>query len=52
MPITVSIGVGRFEATRHGDADDLYRDVDAALYSAKAEGRNRVCASPGVPAGD
>lgn len=52
MPITVSIGVGRFDAARHGDADDLYRDVDAALYAAKAEGRNRVCASPGVPAGD
>ncbi|HEX4852812.1 GGDEF domain-containing protein [Arenimonas sp.] len=42
LPVTVSIGVGRFEPARHGDADGLYRAVDLALYSAKDQGRNRV----------
>jgi diguanylate cyclase (GGDEF)-like protein len=42
LPVTVSIGVGGFDPLRHGDADGLYRAVDAALYAAKADGRDRV----------
>lgn len=42
LPVTVSIGVGRFVPAEHGDADGLYRAVDLALYSAKDSGRNRV----------
>ena len=41
--ITTSVGVGAFDAVRHADGDDLYREVDQALYRAKAGGRNRVC---------
>jgi diguanylate cyclase len=42
LSITVSIGVGACDRGRHTDADALYRDVDSALYLAKAQGRNRV----------
>ncbi|MBW8312193.1 MAG: GGDEF domain-containing protein [Rhizobium sp.] len=42
LPVTVSIGVGGFDPVRHGDGDGLYRAVDAALYAAKADGRDRV----------
>ena len=45
VPVTVSVGVGCFEPVGHADAEALYRDVDAALYRAKREGRNRVVAS-------
>lgn len=40
--ITVSIGCGTFEPTRHSDADALYGEVDAALYRSKLAGRNRT----------
>ncbi len=52
-PITVSIGCGSFDATRHLASDALYREVDAALYKAKSAGRNRTeCAEiRAVPAG-
>lgn len=42
MPVTVSIGVGSFNPARHRNDDDLYGDVDVALYAAKLQGRNRV----------
>lgn len=42
--VTASIGLGAFDPRRHRDADALYREVDAALYRAKAGGRNRVVA--------
>ncbi len=44
LPITVSIGVGSFTATRDRDDDGLYKAVDVALYAAKQQGRNRVVA--------
>lgn len=49
--VTVSVGVGAFDAEGHRDGDGLYRAVDMALYEAKAQGRNRVqsvaiCAEP------
>ncbi len=42
IPVTISIGLAVAEA---GDAsfDQLLARADAALYQAKAEGRNRVC---------
>lgn len=45
IPITVSIGVGTFNATIHGNEDGLYAAVDVALYAAKERGRNRVVAA-------
>lgn len=40
--VTVSIGCSSFDASRHADADALYREADAALYRAKLDGRNRT----------
>jgi diguanylate cyclase (GGDEF)-like protein len=42
--LTISLGVAEFPADAK-DVDGLVRAADAALYRAKAEGRNRVCAS-------
>ena len=42
VPLTVSVGVGRFDPSRHGDGEGLYRAVDRALYAAKSAGRDRV----------
>ncbi|WP_374604155.1 diguanylate cyclase domain-containing protein [Arenimonas sp.] len=42
--VTASIGLGRFDPDRHGDADGLYRAVDGALYAAKQAGRDRIAA--------
>lgn len=44
VPVTVSIGVGRFDADSHRDDDGLYGVVDVAMYAAKQQGRNRVVA--------
>jgi diguanylate cyclase (GGDEF)-like protein len=38
--VTISIGVGTFRAPRV--TDDLFTHVDAALYRAKRDGRNRI----------
>lgn len=44
-PITASFGVAR--VARHDGGADVIARADAALYGAKAAGRNRV-----VPAGE
>ncbi|MDZ7819768.1 MAG: diguanylate cyclase [Aliarcobacter sp.] len=38
--ITCSIGIGQFH--KNEDKDTLFKKIDAALYKAKANGRNRV----------
>ena len=43
MPMTVSIGVAKFDPVEHRDGDGLYRAADSAVYRAKNAGRNRVC---------
>jgi two-component system cell cycle response regulator len=39
---TASIGVASFPAARIESVEDLFARADAALYRAKADGRNRV----------
>jgi two-component system cell cycle response regulator len=42
LSLTASIGVATFPAARIESAEDLFARADAALYRAKAEGRDRV----------
>ena len=42
LRMTTSIGVATFPAARIESVEDLFARADAALYRAKAEGRNRV----------
>ena len=42
LTVTVSIGVATLETSRR-DLDELIAAADAALYRAKAQGRNKVC---------
>ena len=44
MPVTASIGIATVAAGDH-DAEQALGRADAALYAAKAAGRNRVCGS-------
>ena len=46
--VTVSIGVAVFDGARSYNIDSWVRNADAALYAAKAHGRNRVVASAAV----
>ena len=46
--VTVSVGLAVDDGT--GGMGDLYRRADAALYEAKAAGRNRTRSAPGSPA--
>ena len=43
VAMTVSIGVGHYDARRAQNLDEFVRNADRALYRAKTEGRNRVC---------
>ncbi|NLE85109.1 MAG: diguanylate cyclase [Myxococcales bacterium] len=43
LAVTASFGVAATENRRHFDAETLIRAADAALYRAKAAGRDRVC---------
>jgi diguanylate cyclase (GGDEF)-like protein len=45
LPLTISAGVAGFVAGSDGRLDDVLRRADAALYRAKAEGRDRVVAA-------
>ena len=48
MPVTLSIGVAEFPT--HGDsAAAVIAAADAALYTAKQNGRNRVVGAPPPP---
>jgi diguanylate cyclase (GGDEF)-like protein len=49
LRVTVSIGVATL-ATSRRDLDELIAAADAALYRAKAQGRDRVCLLPDGPA--
>jgi diguanylate cyclase (GGDEF)-like protein len=42
LSITTSLGVGVYDLRLDNGADALYKRVDAALYQAKEEGRNRL----------
>ena len=50
LPITVSVGVATLRETAPTKAA-LIAAADAALYDAKASGKNRVCLAPLRPAG-
>ncbi|MCK9420178.1 MAG: sensor domain-containing diguanylate cyclase [Nitrospirae bacterium] len=44
IKVTISIGIGTWDASLKEDFEELIHRADTALYRAKAEGRNRVCA--------
>ena len=41
-PTTISIGVASAQPMSHDQSEELFRDADAALYEAKAHGRDRI----------
>ena len=51
LPVTASLGVAVFP-DHGGDASQLLRSADNALYVAKAEGRDRWSFASGEPVGD
>jgi diguanylate cyclase (GGDEF)-like protein len=51
VQVTVSIGVSAMERGTSRELTDLLAAADSALYRAKQAGRNRVCVSAPVQAG-
>jgi phosphoserine phosphatase RsbU/P len=43
IAVTISIGIGVWEASIKEDFEELIRRADSALYRAKEQGRNRYC---------
>jgi diguanylate cyclase len=43
LPVTISLGVSGFDATRHAHTTELVDEADRCLYEAKRRGRNRTC---------
>lgn len=46
LKVTVSIGVSAWVPEIKENFEELVRRADSALYSAKQEGRNRICSGP------
>ena len=51
IPVTVSIGMAEGMVRNEDEWRELYRRADAALYEAKASGRNRAVHAPGETSG-
>lgn len=50
LRVSASFGLAAFDPARHRDDDALYQAADAAVYRAKAAGRDQVCTEETVPA--
>lgn len=50
IPVTISIGTATHAGAGHCDYQRLFERADAALYSAKRSGRNRVVTGESAPA--
>ncbi|MDA8424255.1 MAG: sensor domain-containing diguanylate cyclase [Nitrospiraceae bacterium] len=51
LKVTVSIGVSAWMPEIKENFEELVRRADSALYSAKQEGRNRICSGPRTSSG-
>ena len=51
LKVTVSIGVSAWTPEIKENFEELVRRADSALYSAKQQGRNRICSGPRTSSG-